>query len=467
MAISTKILLSLVLFCLLGILHCEGKATITSGLESQLRQRKFLNILVTMKENPSTFLRGLMTVNSIERSSRINTMVKQLQTRAESSQQNLLNMIKLQRSSFPISYESLWVSNQVILRGVTPQTFKQIQAMEEVLEINEEEFFTIQPLIESKPDLGRADMSQWGIGSVEAPKAWSRGINGSGIIVGVIDTGARGTHESLRSNYVGKQNYGWYDPVNRQAEPYDDNGHGTHTTGTIVGTSGIGVAPGAKWMACKGCASESCSSLHLATCMQFMACPTNSSGGSPNCSKAPHLVSNSWGGSVGGERFYYRFIETLRAIGIVVLFAAGNSGPFCSTVGSPGDYDNVITVGAINSNNQVAYFSSAGPTYDRKIKPDIVAPGQGIRSAGHGADSEYIFMSGTSMACPHAAGVVALLLSKNSNLSPDQVRMILNNSTEPVSAFGINCGLVRESMYPNNHGGHGRINATKVLENNR
>ncbi|ODM87619.1 Bacillopeptidase F [Orchesella cincta] len=101
-----------------------------------------------------------------------------------------------------------------------------------------------------------ADEHQWGVVKIQAPEAWQElgTLSGEGVIIATVDTGVRGTHEALKDNFVGE--YGWFDPSTSTPEPTDNNGHGTHTTGTIAGGKGIGVAPGAKWAACRGCASQ-------------------------------------------------------------------------------------------------------------------------------------------------------------------------------------------------------------------
>ncbi|ODM87618.1 Bacillopeptidase F [Orchesella cincta] len=109
-----------------------------------------------------------------------------------------------------------------------------------------------------------------------------------------------------------------------------------HTTGTIAGGKGIGVAPGAKWAACRGCASSACWQSDLLACGDFFACPTRADGSSPDCSKAPNVVSNSWGGG-RGNTWYNDVIEGWHAAKIIPLFSNGNSGPSCNTANSPAD----------------------------------------------------------------------------------------------------------------------------------
>lgn len=138
--------------------------------------------------------------------------------------------------------------------------------------------------------------NEWGLGVVEVPSVWETGNTGQGVVVGVIDTGVRATHNAFRGSI--RSDYNWYDAVNKKTAPYDDDGHGTHVTGTIVGKNGIGVAPGATWIACKSCTNSQgigCPLAALLGCMQFMLCPTDVNGKNRDCSKAPHMVNNSQG----------------------------------------------------------------------------------------------------------------------------------------------------------------------------
>ncbi|RLN50056.1 hypothetical protein BBJ28_00025040, partial [Nothophytophthora sp. Chile5] len=136
-----------------------------------------------------------------------------------------------------------------------------------------------------------------------------------------------------------------------------------------------------------------------------------------------------------------------------------NGGPGCGTVSSPGDYANVIAVGATDSSDQLASFSSKGPAVKSNLlKPDVSAPGVRVRSAYNTGNSNYTLMSGTSMATPHVSGVVALLLSAQPSLKFDDVKRLLTTSTntnlKPVD--GKTCGNDTSSgAFPNNNYGFG------------
>jgi len=284
----------------------------------------------------------------------------------------------------------------------------------------------------------------------------------SSVVVGTIDTGVRYTHEALRDNWVGPD-YGWFDPIGRSLKPNDDQGHGTHTMGTICGSGGIGVFPDAKWTACKGCGDWGCPQSALLKCMEFMLCPTNPNGQKKDCKKAPHVVSNSWGGGGGGKTDYDQALRALQTGGITVLFSNGNSGNVCGNVGNPAERFG-IGVGSTTSSDRLSSFSSLGQTIDERIKPDISAPGSDIRSAWHTADDAYNSISGTSMACPHAAGAAAMLYALKSDLKPRAADQFLKEGADTNLTYSYkSCGGIRDDVFPNNHFGWGRVNAQRSV----
>jgi hypothetical protein len=231
----------------------------------------------------------------------------------------------------------------------------------------------------------RAEPAEWGVKKIEAPSVWSSTTRGENVVVAGIDTGVRGTHEALVKNYGGA----FYDGMNdRTVEPYDDDGHGTHTMGTIAGQNGIGVAPGAKWIACKGLGPNGGSDVTLSRCAQWLI----------KQRPLPKVVCNSWGGGQN-DGFFNDEIDAWHGAGIIPVFAIGNEGSGCQTAGSPGDQDNVISVGATDSSDKITSFSSRGYAKGtRRMKPEVSAPGARIRSAFNKADNSYATLDGTSMA---------------------------------------------------------------------
>ncbi|RHZ30333.1 hypothetical protein DYB37_005577 [Aphanomyces astaci] len=240
-------------------------------------------------------------------------------------------------------------------------------------------------------DAAAAAANQWGVDKIQASAVWATNATGTGIVVANIDTGVRLTHEAVSSNW--RSDFGWFDPDAGSTTPSDSNGHGTHVMGTIAGqVNGIGVAPGAKWIACLGCPNSSCPQATLTACAQWLLCPTDALG-NKDCTKAPHVINNSWGSTDGASTWFEPSISAWRAAGIIPVFSNGNSGNDCGTVGSPGMSPQVIAVGATDSTDGLAYFSSRGPTYDNRIKPDLSAPGVNIVSAYSATDTTYAYIN--------------------------------------------------------------------------
>ena len=398
----------------------------------------------------------------VTRTAKLNSLSDALIANAASSQSNLLNLLN-QETMGDTTYESFWISNSVSIKNATPDLIQRIAELPEVEEIHQEVFIELEPIVEGE-EMALMGNVEWGVATVAADKVWAQGNSGEGILVGSIDTGVLVSHESLKDNYVGAAKNGWYDPYDKSATPNDGNGHGTHTMGTIVGTNGIGVAPGAKWLACKGCSSRGCTEAALVGCGQYILCPTDTDGKNKNCALAPHVSSNSWGGG-RGQRFYDKVVNAWRAADIVPVFANGNSGPRCKSANSPGDYETVIGVGASTIDNGLASFSSVGPAVSGLVKPDVSAPGLNVRSAWHTGDNAYKAISGTSMACPHTAGVIALMLAKKGTMRYDD---IYDSITASATIHGLvrpgsTCGGVSEYDYPNNAFGFGIIHAENAI----
>jgi subtilisin family serine protease len=305
---------------------------------------------------------------------------------------------------------------------------------------------------------------------------------GQGIVIGTSDSGVDANHPDLRGSFRGGDD-SWFDPWNGTRTPTAHNGHGTHTIGIALGRNGIGVAPQAQWIGCVNLDRNFGSPSRYLDCMQFMLAPFPL-GGDPSRDgrpeRAPDILTNSWGcPEVEGcdATALLPATDALRAAGIYFVVAAGNTGPYCSSVeDAPAPYPDVLTVGADDRNGQVTSFSSRGPTKvafapsavdDGRTKPDLVAPGDDILSALPGGT--YGVLQGTSMAAPHVAGVVALMWSANPKLigDIDATTRILRDTATPVkpSYLGDNptntCGALA------NITGAGQVDAFAAVQSAR
>jgi len=286
---------------------------------------------------------------------------------------------------------------------------------------------------------------QWNIKMIGADKVWDEfGARGQGIVVGQSDSGVDESHPAIHDRYRGVtqgDDYNWFDPWDGAVSPKDENGHGTHTLGIILGNNGIGVAPEAQWIGCANLKRGLANPAFYLDCMQFMLAPFPP-GGDPfkngDPTKAAHVLNNSWGCPAleGCDPNALKIAaEHLRDAGIFVVASTGNDGPNCNTVASPlALYDSVFSVGAIDQFGNIAYFSSRGPVNadgSGRMKPDISAPGMDILSSmPHGT---YAKLSGTSMAGPHVVGVVALLWSAAPELigDIDATEKLLTDTAKP------------------------------------
>jgi len=362
--------------------------------------------------------------------------------------------------------DQLWITNELIVRDIDREFVELLRDHPDVDSLVAEQFIPLEQTEEGESfDLSvynNTIQNQWGVVNVQAPAAWARGITGTGVVIGNIDTGARHTHVALAPTYRGNNagenhNYNWRAPTGNAATPSDTNGHGTHCIGTHSGTQGLGVAPNSRWIACRGCATASCSTFDLNSCGNFMACPTNTAGGAAQCARAPRVVSNSWGGG-GGQTWFNPILTAWRNAGIAGVFAIGNSGTGCGTAGSPGDAPLAFGVGSITSTNTLSTFSSVGPGPGGAIKPNVAAPGTSVASASHLNDTGLRTLSGTSMACPHVSGAVALSFHANGGTVVAAQNRI-QAAALAHSSGGRTCSGTPEGGRPNHHVGHGRINA--------
>jgi subtilisin family serine protease len=244
---------------------------------------------------------------------------------------------------------------------------------------------------------------------INADDVWTMGYDGTGISICIIDTGIDPNHCDFPSGKI----IAWADYIGSGSSPYDDHGHGTHCSSIAAGAdSPYGVAPGASLMGAKVCNSSG-------------SCPDSAiiSGVDFGVAQGADVESLSLGGPGGdGTSAIAQECNWAVSQGVCVVVAAGNDGPSCCTVSTPGDATGVITVAASDKSDALASFSSRGPTTDDRTKPDITAPGVSIYAAARGTSCSDTGMSGTSMATPHIAGVAALMLDARGTATPLQIK---------------------------------------------
>jgi len=373
------------------------------------------------------------------------TTADMLRTHATRVQEGVLEFLMGEEDA--VILNTFWLIN-AILANVTIDTLYELAYLEEVEEVFENFEVTVpQPMSESY--VSSSDVT-WGLDRINAPEVWALGFNGSGIRVCVLDTGVDIGHPDLEGKMWtdnaldptfpgGWIEFDWSGNVVTDSIPRDTHGHGTHTSGTVLGgnASGvaIGVAPGAWLMHGLVLPSGSGSFAQCIAGMQWAVNPFDQHG-NPAGERA-HVVSMSW----GAYGYYDEMIEpiqNMRAAGVVPVAAIGNGGEDSS--GSPANVYESFGIGAIDKYNKVAWWSS-GEVVDWPasypepyMKPDFSAPGVYIYSSLPSGEWEY--WSGTSMATPHVAGAIALILHANPNMTVDNIYDLLRITVEDLGDAG-------------------------------
>ncbi len=392
--------------------------------------------------------------------------------------------VRAQLEAWGVKYRAYYIVNAIAVEGNRAMV-DALTARADVLAIESDRAFHVSLPTST---IARAPATiEWNVSRINAPSVWMLGYTGQNIVYANADTGVQWTHPALQPHYrgwngVADHNYNWWDAIHSDLNgndtnpcgynltaPCDDYGHGTHTLGIGIGDDGagnqIGVAPGARWIACRNMEQGWGSPSTYLECLQFFLAPTDLNGNNPEVSKRPAVVSNSYGCPPAegcSVNSLLTALDNLRAAGIFMAVSAGNTGSACSTVSDPpAIYDSAITVGATDSSDLIAGFSSRGPvTIDgsNRRKPDLAAPGVSIRSSTVGG--AYGTMSGTSMAAPHVAGAVALLWSAIPALRGDvdaTETLLQQTALHLTTAQG--CGGDSTTQVPNNVYGYGRIDA--------
>lgn len=447
------------------------------------------------------------------RGDRIGYVYESLTRHARETQADLVDFLE----AIDADYRSFYITNMIALYNPTRNLILEIAARSDVDRLSLDPNYSKERIIrDTTPALvelssvGRIESS---LSSIGADRVWNEiGVKGEGIVVASQDTGVQWDHPALIEKYRGYKNamqvdhdYSWHDAIHRRNNhrsvnkcgygtkaPCDDGEHGTHTVGTILGSAlkptlfgfgepemqSIGVAPDAKWIACRNMDDGDGRPSTYIDCFEYFLAPYPAGGdpftdGRPEL--APHVISNSWGcpSSEGCDGFEMEEVfSVMKQAGIMLVVSAGNDGPGCGTIDSqPSSHQgSVFTVGALNHRFEtIASFSSRGPSaWDNLVGPSIVAPGVSIRSSIP-KDKYAGGWSGTSMASPHVVGLVALMWSARPDLigKIDETIEYIQQTAKPIEARE-NCGGTPGSEIPNNTYGYGVIDAyaavTEILK---
>lgn len=464
-------------------------ATVDPALAAQAEASGRVEALLVLPDQATPALTPL-AVDADYRARR-RALVGALRARADAQQADVLAWLR----SHGIEHRAYWISNLVWAR-LSRAELAEFATRSDIARIDANPHLaqTLPAGEAAAQDVRATESIEYGVAKINAPALWALGYTGQGVVVAGEDTGYRWDHAALKSHYRGwdgsnaVHDRNWHDAIHDSTDnpcgndaqaPCDDHGHGTHTAGTLVGDDGgsnrIGVAPGAKWIGCRNMDAGDGTPARYIECMQWMLAPTDLADQNADSDLAPDIVSNSWGcvleeGCTSGDEIKDA-VDALVAGGIFFVAAAANDGPSCASITDPpAIYDAAFVVGATDSNDAMASFSSRGPASGAaRVHPDVSAPGVNTRSATNTSATSYGTKSGTSMATPHVAGAAALLMSAIPALKghPEQVAELLRSTavTQGVTdPWNSGCGGLTMADRPNYQVGWGRIDALAATQ---
>ena len=393
-----------------------------------------MTVIVRLREQAD--LRGF---RFLSRGQRRAAVVGALRARSESGQAGVRAQLHAEEVLGRVSrVQPFWVFNGLSVTG-SRDAIRALAARADVAEISSDDILIV-------PAALPAGAAEPNVAAIGAPDLWSLGHLGQGVVIATLDSGVDVSHPDLASRYRGGSN-SWFDPYGQHTTPYDRTGHGTWTTGVLVGGdaggTSIGVAPQATFIAARiwnDRGSATATAIHKA--FQWVLDPD----GDPGTADAPDIVSNSWAfGAPGCNLEFQPDLQALRSAGIVPVFAAGNYGPGSQTSVSPANYPEALSVGAVDGGNAIAIDSSRGPSAcGGAVFPSVVAPGVNVWTTD--LYSTYSAVSGTSIAAPHVAGLLALLLEAYPGTSTAQAEAAVIASARDLGIAG-----------PDNDFGHGIV----------
>ena len=329
------------------------------------------------------------------------------------------------------SWEGFAIVNRLLVEA-TPAGIEALARRPEVAALALESELPVPSLASQRAGQGETatpGRTSWALEAMGAPAAWARGLDGSGVVVGVIDSGASSTHEQLAPGFRGGPK-SWLDPDGGSAEPRDTRfGHGTGVLSVAVGrnVSGylLGVAPAARWVACAALPDGRYSNVRVTRCADWML-----------QTGQPDVLAVAWVLPTGGcDRSLRPLVDAWRAAGILPVFAAGNHGPGERTDRSPANYEGVLSVGGLTPEGDVLPETSRGPSAcGAGPFPRLTAPGQDLVAAFPLGRDTYLRARGTSFAAGIAAGAAALLVQSHPEATVPELETALGTGRLDLTA---------------------------------
>lgn len=487
---------------LITLLLFSSIALCQSSTSSKIDQHLILNMDKSDVQDCILVLKDASTIMDTRhlksKEEKAHYVYHKLKNRRQKSQKRITDFLDKEN----INYRSFFIVNAISCE-LSPDQMQELTKFDELLKITNDPDIRLEEAKSNSALSKNATEAEWGIQKINADSVWTLGYQGQDVVIAGQDTGYDWEHPVLRQKYRGlidtliDHNYNWHDAIHEinpmhgdtildpgtnpcgvnLRYPCDDHNHGTHTMGTMIGsdsTNLLGVAPAAKWMACRNMERGIGTPSTYLECFEWFLAPTDLDNMNPRPELAPDVINNSWscpeseGCNESNWDLLREAVINLKASGVVVVVSAGNNGfAGCGSIASPpAIFRESFTVGATRANDTIAGFSSRGPVIVDSsfiLKPDVSAPGHNVRSSIR--NGGFANFSGTSMAGPHVAGAVALIISANPSLrgQVELIEDILKESavirTDSTECFGFNGTDPQNHIY-----GHGRIDVLKAVE---
>lgn len=437
----------LLLFLVTALVLISGSSRAQSNLAPSLEE------IMAGPVSSDSMVKVVILLEDNDRQSAIKDIIhyKKL-TRAErfSEVTNRLRFTGSQESKSVESFLDLNADGDYVKHWIVPaysavlsvSAIRDIAALDGVVLIAPDARVTYDPPVATSMSASAVEGVSNHLAMLKVPRVWAKGYTGKGRLVCNFDTGVELAHPALYPKWIGHETgpeSGWFSTVNPDSLPVDKAGHGTHTMGVMVGSidaDSFGVAPDARWMAAGVIDQGKSLGATFSDILGAYEWALNPDGNWSTTNDVPDVILNSWGVPKGMfqpcDDLFWSVIDNVEAAGVVTIFAAGNEGPDPMTIRSPADRAttpfNTFSVGAVDDAYGAASFSSRGPSSCdlNRVKPEVMAPGVGIRSSTK--NGGFLSMSGTSMAAPYIAGLVALARQYNPDATPEEIKeaMILS-----------------------------------------
>lgn len=462
---------TLLLILTFGLTSFAQNAVIEQSLQDIMSQRneEMIDINIILKSQVKTAEIRSWAERASDKETRQDIIIEGLKSHNAKEQADVLSILNAEmRNSSVSDIKSHWLVNSINCKA-SRDVIELLSNHPDIARISyNESRQAVGELKGKKVEPTRGNVANH-VSKINADKVWSMGYTGKGVVVAVLDTGTNFDHTDINSDNLwdggSEYPYHGYNLISPNMIPYDDNGHGSHCAGIVCGTgvsgSATGIAPGATLMTVKVADGTGWTTMEYFTSGIEFAVENGADVLSISIGWQDPTVSES-------TTFRHIFNNTLE-LGILSAIAAGNDGdqtyfyPVPKNINAPGNcppawihpdqaanaggVSGIISVGAINESNNVASFSSKGPVtwqdtewgdypYDPGIgliRPDIIAPGTNVTSLSHSAFDGYIAFDGTSMATPCVAGVIALMLEKNPDLTPSDLCRIIETTATKLS----------------------------------